>query len=113
MNGKNQFEDIVMAELEKLLRQELAAGLSTVFAGLRAAQTPSAASPLAADSALNIIIHNNAGGSVSAREGAGPLGQKQLEITIDQMVARALSGGRETTGVMRALFGLAPHLIGR
>lgn len=107
---KRPYEDVVMAELSRLLRQEVAAGLASVFAGLQGQQAQAApAQPLA----LNIVIHNNAGAAVTAREGEGPFGQRQLEITVDQMVARALAGGRETSGVMRTLFGLAPGLIGR
>lgn len=109
MTTRRPYEDIIMAELSRLLRQEVAAGLSSVFAGLQSQQTPAQAQPLA----LNVVIHNNAGASVSAREAEGPFGQRQLEITVDQMVARALAGGRETSGVLRTLFGLAPSLIGR
>jgi hypothetical protein len=38
---------------------------------------------------------------------------KQMEITIDQMVAESLMHGRQTSGVLRALFGIIPSLIGR
>lgn len=104
MTTRNAFEDIIVTELAKLLQRELSAGLAAAFS-----QRPSSAPA----GALSVIIHNNAGALVSARETPGPLGQRQLEITIDQMVARALAGGRETSGVLRALFGLAPGLIGR
>jgi hypothetical protein len=43
---------------------------------------------------------------------AGP-DRKKLEQTIDQMVASSLVHGRETSAVLRLLFGLVPTLIGR
>jgi hypothetical protein len=43
----------------------------------------------------------------------GGFGTGQMEITIDQMVAETLMHGRQTSGVLRALFGLVPMLIGR
>ncbi len=43
----------------------------------------------------------------------GVLDQRHMEATIDQMVAASLVGGRQTSGVLRALFGLVPSLIGR
>jgi len=39
--------------------------------------------------------------------------QRSLEILIDQMVAESLTRGRHTSGVLRALFGIVPSLIGR
>ncbi len=96
-----------MAELSKLLRQELTAGLRGIFEGLRDTGSGKNAG------SINVIINNNAGVSVAAREGQGPFNQKQLEITIDQMVANSLMQGRQTSGVLRSLFGLAPGLIGR
>ncbi len=107
---RRPYEDVMMAELSKLLRQELAAGLATVFTDLRAAPRAAETAP---SPALNIVIQNNVQAQVTARETQDAFGVKQLEITIDQMVARALTGGRETSGVLRALFGLAPGLIGR
>lgn len=113
MTTRRPHEDILMSELAKLLKQEIAAGLSTIFADMRpfvaSGQRP--AESFAGN--LNVIINNNVSAAVTARESSGPFGQKQLEITIDQMVARALVGGRETSGVMRSLFGLVPGLIGR
>lgn len=96
-------EDIITAELSRLLRQELTQGLRGVFEGMLGG----------GGGAMQVIINNNAGAQVSARETAGPLNQKQLEITIDQMVAQSLVQGRQTTGILRSLFGLAPGLTGR
>lgn len=98
------YKDIVSSELSKLLRQEIASSLQGILTR----------SPMGGGStSLNVIIHNNAGVSVSAREGVGAMDQKYLEITIDQMVANSLMRGRQTSGVMRTLFGLAPSLMGR
>lgn len=100
------YNEIISSELSKLLRQEIAGSLQGIF--MR--------SPMSAGNgnmALNVIINNNAGVSVTAREGVGAMDQKYLEITIDQMVANSLMRGRQTSGVMRTLFGLAPSLMGR
>lgn len=97
-------EDIFTSELSRLLRQELTQGLRGVFEGMLGQGN---AAP------LQVVINNNAGVQVTAQESGGGMSQKQLEITIDQMVAQSLTQGRQTTGVLRALFGLAPNLIGR
>lgn len=97
--------DIIMAELQKLLQQELTSGLRGLFADIFKAQGQGAG--------LNVVINNNVGAQVSARETQGPFNQKQLEITIDQMVASALTQGQQTSGVLRSIFGLTPGLIGR
>lgn len=97
-------EDIVTAELSRILRQELTQGLRGIFEGLLGQGQ---------GSGLQVIVNNNSNAQVMARESMGPMNQKQLEITIDQMVAQSLTQGRQTTGVLRSLFGLAPGLIGR
>jgi hypothetical protein len=97
-------EDIIAAQLEGLLRRELTQGLRGVFEDLLGR---------GGGGGMQVIINNNAGAMVTARETAGALQQKQLEITIDQMVAQSLTQGRQTTGVLRSLFGLAPGLMGR
>jgi hypothetical protein len=43
----------------------------------------------------------------------GGYGSGQMEASIDQMVAESLMHGRQTSSVLRALFGLVPILIGR
>ena len=96
----SELQDIITQELAKLLRQEMAAGIATAFAGRNA------------QNAANIVIHNNTSAQVGVSE-TGAFDQKTLEITIDQMVANSLVRGRETGGVLRSLFGLVPTLIGR
>lgn len=104
-NSRRPPEDIVTAELSRLLRQELTQGLRGMFEGMLGSG--------GGGGGLQVVINNNAGVQVSAREMAGPMNQKQLEITIDQMVAQSLMQGRQTTGVLRSLFGLSPGLSGR
>jgi hypothetical protein len=95
--------DITRDALVNLLRQELGQSLKSVLGGL---SNPQGAG------GLQVIIQNNTGAQVTARESGG-MDQKYLEITIDQMVANSLLRGRQTSGVLRTLFGLAPSLLGR
>ena len=104
MSTRRPVEDIVTSELNRLLRQELTQGLRGVFEDLLGQGQ---------GGGLQVVINNNSAAQVTARESAGAMNQKQLEITIDQMVAQSLAQGRQTTGVLRSLFGLAPGLIGR
>lgn len=94
--------DVAQQEMARFLRHELAAGIATAFSG-RAQAAP----------AFSVVVHNNAGAHVSAREGRDAFDRRTLEITIDQMVAHSLMRGKETGGVLRALFGIVPSLIGR
>jgi hypothetical protein len=103
--------DIVSSELNKLLRQEIAAGIATVFDGGVLGQKGSGG--FSGASGMNVIINNNSNVAVSAQERSDVFNQRYLEITIDQMVANSLLRGRQTSGVMRSLFGLAPTLMGR
>lgn len=96
--------DMASGALAKMLRQELGAGIASLFSGGGSG---------AAASNLSVIIQNNSGANVSAAQGTDGFDQKTLEITIDQMVANSLLRGRETSGVLRTLFGLVPTLIGR
>lgn len=96
--------NIAAEALGRTLRQELAAGMESLFAGRGSAN---------AGGGLNVIIQNNSSAAVSARETDTGFDQKSLEITIDQMVANSLLRGRETTGVLRSLFNLVPVLMGR
>lgn len=100
-------EDLIAAELSRLLRQEITQGLRGVFDDIFRPQMQGHGG------GLQVIVNNNTGAQVSARESTGPMNQKQLEITIDQMVAQSLLQGRQTSGVLRSLFGLAPGLAGR
>lgn len=103
-NSRRPSEDIITADLSRMLRQELTQGLRGVFEDLLGQ---------GAGGGLQVVINNNSTAQVSARENVGAFNQKQLEITIDQMVAQSLTQGRQTTGVLRSLFGIAPGLIGR
>lgn len=89
--------------LVQLLQQQIASSLPDLFAGKRGN----------GGGGLQVVIHNNTPAAVTAREGVDRFDQKQLEITIDQMVATSLMHGRQTSGVMRSLFGLSPNLSGR
>lgn len=105
---------IVTQELSSLLRRELTAGIASLFGGGKT-------SPLAGlfpgaaprDSGFSVTIHNNTPAAVTATPSTDSFDRKSLEITIDQMVANALTQGAETTGILRSLFGLVPGLIGR
>lgn len=115
MTTRKPIEDILSAELDRLLKQTLSASFSDLFKGLRDGlpNINASSGDTAMGGGLNIIINNNASASVTAQESQGPFNQKYLEITIDQMVANSLLQGRQTTGVMRTLFGLVPSLTGR
>lgn len=109
--GRADPGNIVAQELSRLLRQETASMLQTIFCGagpdiLRQGRG-------GGNGAISVIINNNSSAQVTARETGDSFDQKYLEITIDQMVANSLLKGRQTSGVMRSLFGLAPNLLGR
>ncbi len=94
--------DIVKGELATFLKQELQDGFKNIFGG-QGAQ----------GGGMSVIINNNAAATVTAQETTGAFDRKYLEITIDQMVADSLIRGRQTSSVMRSLFGIAPSLLGR
>jgi len=94
-------QDIVSQELARLLRQELSAGIAGMFGQKNAG------------GGISVVIHNNTPATVTASESIDAFDRKTLEITIDQMVANSLANGRETGGVLRALFGIVPNLLGR
>lgn len=93
--------EIAAQDVSKFLRQELASGLAAAFS----ARTDNAGT--------SVVIHNNTPAQVSVGETTDEFDRKSLEITIDQMVANSLARGRETGGVLRALFGIVPSLLGR
>lgn len=95
-------EEVVSQELAKLLRQEISAGIAGVFGQKNAG-----------GGGISVVIHNNTSASVTAQESSDAFDRKTLEITIDQMVAHSLANGKETGGVLRALFGIVPGLLGR
>lgn len=95
-------ESNISQELAKMLRQEIASGLAGVF------------SPKSQNNGgINVVIHNNTSATVTASQGMDAFDRKTLLITIDQMVANSLANGKETGGVLRALFGIVPSLLGR
>src|ERR1035437_6599914 len=46
------------------------------------------------------------------RAGSSGIGLSGLEHSFDRMVASALTGGSQTTGVLSSMFGLSPNLTG-
>jgi hypothetical protein len=48
-----------------------------------------------------------------AKKQKSALTQKQLETSLDHLVASTLVHGQQTSGVLRSMFGLLPSLIGR
>jgi hypothetical protein len=87
--------------LEKLIQKQLSTSLSDIF-GKGGAND----------------FSSDAGGSFARQTGAGAGGMgffdnRQLATSIDQLVAASLMNGKQTSGVMRAIFGLVPGLIGR
>lgn len=103
---------VVVQELSSLLRKELTAGIASLFAG-KASPSGGVFPAAARDQGFSVIIHNNTPAAVTATRSMDSFDRKSLEITIDQMVANALTQGAETTGILRSLFGLVPGLIGR
>lgn len=96
-------DDIVKSELTRFIKQELLDGLKNILGNTSGA----------AGGGMNVVIHNHTAAAVTARETNGAFDRKYLEITIDQMVADSLVRGRQTSSVMRSLFGIAPSLLGR
>jgi hypothetical protein len=94
--------DIVKGELATFLKQALQDGFKNIFGGQGGH-----------GGGMSVIINNNAAATVTAQETTGAFDRKYLEITIDQMVADSLIRGRQTSSVMRSLFGIAPSLLGR
>lgn len=103
---------VVTQELSSLLRKELTAGIASLFAGKTS--PPGGLFPaVTRDPGFSVVIHNNTPAAVTATPSMDSFDRKSLEITIDQLVANALTQGAETTGILRSLFGLVPGLIGR
>jgi hypothetical protein len=86
--------DIISSDLSRLLGQEIAGILG---GGRHDTQEPA----------------RRVGSRDDLRGDAGPLGQKNLELLIDQMVASALLRGRQTTGILGGIFNILPGLSGR
>lgn len=107
---KRPTEDVVTGELTRLLQQEIASDMRGVFSGGIPGQGTRSGG---GNTPIAVIINNNSPAQVTVTETTGGLDQRQLEISIDQMVAQSLVQGRQTSGVLRSLFGLAPDLAGR
>lgn len=101
-DGSTSAGDIAKSALTRFLKQELQDSFKSILGGMTAQ-----------NGSMNVIINNNTAATVSARETTGAFDRKYLEITIDQMVADSLIRGRQTSSVMRSLFGIAPSLLGR
>lgn len=43
----------------------------------------------------------------------GFFNSRQMELSVDKLIASSLVNGRQTSGVLRTLFGIVPNLIGR
>lgn len=102
--------DIIAGTLDGVARHELPHVIGAIL-GLPLPQNGRTAG--GADGGITVVINNNTQTSVTARELSTSDDRKYLEITIDQMVANSLLRGRQTSGVLRSLFGLAPDLTGR
>lgn len=101
-SARRPAESNISQELAKMLRQEIVAGLAGVFS----AKSQSGGG-------ISIVINNNTPATVTASQSIDAFDRKTLLITIDQMVANSLANGKETGGVLRALFGIVPSLLGR
>lgn len=110
-SGRRENGEIVASELSRLLRQELSGGIQGIF-GDRP-HTVFLPRGEGMGGGISVIVNNNSTATVAARETTDSFDRKSLEITIDQMVADSLLRGRQTSGVMRTLFGLTPGLMGR
>jgi len=105
---------IVNDTLTKLIRKEVLSGLSAIFEGMRKRGGDGCMSGQNGGFAPD-FGRTKCGTTQPAmpQYPGGYFDQKQMEITIDQMVASSLMHGRQTSGVLRLLFGLVPSLIGR
>ncbi|MDE1151410.1 MAG: hypothetical protein PW788_02640 [Micavibrio sp.] len=97
--------NVATQDFARILKDELGSTLGAFLGKGNAAAT--------AAGNINVIIQNNSDATVTARETSDGFDQRTLEITIDQMVANSLVRGRETSSVLRSLFGIVPSLIGR
>ncbi|MDD9901045.1 MAG: hypothetical protein OXT65_08720 [Alphaproteobacteria bacterium] len=112
----DQLLDESLKRISKILERELATAISDILSPRGADAGGSIFMPdgiMRGDKSTTVIVNNNAPVGVSVSESQDAMGQKQLEITIDQMVANALVRGRQTTGVLNSLFNVWPGLSGR
>ena len=85
-------------ELQKLIKKELQSGIKDL---------------LKKELSASFSLNENKNKKNSATEKQNSFDLRKMEFDIDQMVAASLMGGRQTSGVLRSLFGLVPSLIGR
>ncbi len=106
MNAKTRHPagQVISGALEELIRKEIVSGIKDIFRQ----QFPD----------------KDGQGGIARRHGGGgnngdffpqqrPFDRKQMEAMIDELVASSLVHGRQTSKILRALFGLVPSLIGR
>ena len=97
-------EDIINEALIKLVQKEVVSGLAVIFGNMPRKGGNSGS--MIGDNAFSPFIEEQS-------PGGGNFDRRQMEISIDEMVASSLMHGRQTSGVLRTLFGLVPKLIGR
>ncbi|MBI1215689.1 MAG: hypothetical protein GC185_07715 [Alphaproteobacteria bacterium] len=105
--------DIALQSLSKLLKQELTDSIGQLFAPGGSGGAKLAGGGGFAGGEITVVVNNNTSAAVTATQTGDAFDRKTLEITIDQMVANSLLRGRQTSGVLRTLFGIVPGLIGR
>ena len=100
-HAAGRYADMMESELNRLIQKQVAAGLADIFGANRRK---------GAEEVSNSF--GNAPPSFIPLQPGG-LSQAHMEVLIDQMVASSLMHGRQTTGILRTLFGIVPSLIGR
>ena len=101
--SRRSSRDIISDTLTKLIQKEVVSGLADIFNSMPRKGDNG-------DSMTGDDVFSSFMGQVS---GGGNFDQKKMEIRIDEMVASSLMHGRQTSSVLRTLFGLVPSLIGR
>lgn len=102
--------------LKKLVEDEVVSGLHALFGGrggMPGRDMTGRDMPGSFDDGSSPPSPRRDSGVLQGQRHNGAFDRRQLEISIDQMVASSLVHGRQTSGVLRALFGLVPSLIGR
>ncbi|MFH1158063.1 MAG: hypothetical protein V1721_04165 [Pseudomonadota bacterium] len=96
-------QDILNDALIKLIQKEVMSGLAGIFGD----------TPRKGEKGGAMIGDNAFTPFIGQPPVGGNFDRRQMEISIDEMVASTLMHGRQTSGVLRTLFGLVPSLIGR
>ncbi len=97
--------DIINDALIKLIQKEVVSGLADIFNNMPRKVDKGNSNPMIGDNAFSSFMGQVLGGENFDR--------RKMEISIDEMVASSLMHGRQTSSVLRTLFGLVPSLIGR